>query len=138
MPLTEKGSISGVDSEEEGFITIEPKEGEFLTLPIQDEAAPKTELDIARAIQSGELPSPQPFENILLYDMRITGTGTSFRPKNNEHVYRPPENFLTEDFVARCNGLPVIFEHPPGSALDTEEYRERAVGTIILPYIKGG
>ena len=133
-----KGTISGVDSEEEGFITIEPKEGEFLTLPVHDDAdAPRTELDVARAIVSGELPSPQPFENIVLYDMRITGTGTSFRPKNNEHVYRPPENFLTEDFVARCNGLPVIFEHPPGSALDTDEYRERAVGTIILPYIKG-
>ena len=133
-----KGTISGVDEGGEDFITIEPKEGEFLTLPVHDEAdAPKTELDVARAIMSGELPSPQPFENILLYDMRITGTGTSFRPKNNEHVYRPPENFLTEDFVARCNGLPVIFEHPPGSALDTEEYRERAVGTIILPYIKG-
>lgn len=133
-----KGTISGVDEGGEGFLTLEPKEGEFLTLPVQDEAdAPKTELDIAKAIRSGELPSPQPFENILLYDMRITGTGTSFRPKNNEHVYRPPENFLTEDFVARCNGLPVIFEHPPGSALDTEEYRERAVGTIILPYIKG-
>ncbi len=133
-----KGTISGVDEVGEGFLTIEPKEGEFLTLPVQDEAdAPKTELDVARAIMSGELTSPQPFENILLYDMRITGTGTSFRPKNNEHVYRPPENFLTEDFVARCNGLPVIFEHPPGSALDTEEYRERAVGTIILPYIKG-
>lgn len=250
-----KGTISGVDSEEEGFITIEPKEGEFLTLPVNDERKAEepcagvllrvngkfllllhagegrwvqpgghlkkgetpeegavreleeetgirlsspgdfirtsedggvtyttflkdynpgaeididnesldygwfepdnlpenthpevrrtieliggTELDIAKAIRSGELPSPQPFENILLYDMRITGTGTSFRPKNNEHVYRPPENFLTEDFVARCNGLPVIFEHPPGSALDTDEYRERAVGTIILPYIKG-
>lgn len=133
-----KGTISGVDEGGEDFITIEPKEGEFLTLPVHDGAdAPKTELDVARAIMSGELPSPQPFENILLYDMRITGTGTSFRPKNNEHVYRPPENFLTEEFVARCNGLPVIFEHPPGSALDTEEYRERAVGTIILPYIKG-
>lgn len=121
-----------------GFITIEPKEGEFLTLPIQDEAesTPRTEYDVAQAIRKGEFPSPQSFENIRLFDLRITGTGTSFRPKNNEHVYRPPENFLTEDFVNRCNGLPVIFEHPEGSALDTEEFRDRSIGSIILPYIK--
>lgn len=133
-----KGGEPRPDGDQE-FITIEPKEGEFLTLPIHDEAEdsrPDTEYDIARKIQSEELSSPQSFQNIDLYDMRITGTGTSFRPKNNEHVYRPPENFLTDDFVNRCNGLPVIFEHPAGT-LGTEEYRDRAIGTIILPYIKG-
>ncbi|MBW8066842.1 MAG: NUDIX hydrolase [Ferrovum sp.] len=123
----------------ESFITIEPEPGEFMTLPIKDDTAERspTEYDIAKAIKSGELPSPQSFMSIDLYDMRITGTGTSFRPKNNEHVYRPPENFLTEDFVNRCNGLPVVFEHPKGPSLDTDEFRDRSIGTIILPYIKG-
>ena len=96
-----------------------------------------TELDIARAIQSGELSSPQQFENLWLFDVRITGTGTSYRQALDEYVYRPPEDFLSEDFVQRCNGLPLIFEHPVDSILTTDEYRQRAIGTIVLPYIKG-
>ena len=124
---------------DEGFITIEPKEGEFLTLPINDEAEPKykTELDVAKAIQSGEISSPQLYENVALFDLRITGTGISKRDHPDEYVLRPEENFLTPEFVERCNGLPVIFEHPGESILTTDEYRDRAIGTIILPYIKG-
>ncbi|MDA8149781.1 MAG: DUF2213 domain-containing protein, partial [Nitrospiraceae bacterium] len=121
----------------ESFITIEPKEGEFLTLPMNDStASPKTELDIAKAIKSGELSSPQQYENVVLFDLRITGTGLSKRDHPDEYVLRPAENFLTQEFVERCNGLPVIFEHPGESILTTDEYRERAIGTIILPYIK--
>ena len=96
-----------------------------------------TELDVAKAIRSGELSSPQRFENIWLFDVRITGTGTSYRRALDEYVYRPPEDFLSDDFVDRCNGLPLIFEHPVDSMLTTDEYRQRAIGTVILPYIKG-
>ncbi|MDE2472691.1 MAG: DUF2213 domain-containing protein, partial [Bradyrhizobium sp.] len=96
-----------------------------------------TELDVAKGIRDGELDSPQRYENVWLFDVRITGTGVSYRTGLNEYVYRPPEDFLTEDFVARCNGLPLIFEHPKDSILDTDEYRERAIGTVLLPYIKG-
>jgi len=95
------------------------------------------ELDIAKHIQAGDLQSPQQYENIWLFDVRITGTGTSYRSALDEYVYRPPENFLSDEFVERCNGLPLIFEHPDKSILNTEEYRERAIGTVILPYIKG-
>ena len=98
--------------------------------------SPKTELDIAKAIKSGELSSPQQYENVVLFDLRITGTGLSKRDNPDEYVLRPAENFLTQEFVERCNGLPVIFEHPGESILTTDEYRERAIGTIILPYIK--
>ncbi|WP_253185357.1 DUF2213 domain-containing protein [Burkholderia plantarii] len=96
-----------------------------------------TELDIAKSIRDGSLPSPQQYENVWLFDLRITGTGTSYRMALDEYVYRPPENFLTDEFLERCNGLPVIFEHPEKSILSTEEYRARAIGTIVLPYIKG-
>lgn len=95
------------------------------------------ELDIAKAIRSGELPSPQQYENLWLFDVRITGTGTSYRTGLDEYVYRPPENFLSDEFMERCNGLPLIFEHPGESILDTDEYRNRAIGNVILPYIKG-
>lgn len=96
-----------------------------------------TELDVAKAIRDGELASPQHFENVDLFDVRITGTGTSYRTALDEYVYRPPEDFLSADFVERCNGLPLVFEHPKSGALDTEEYRQRAIGTIVLPYVKG-
>ena len=40
--------------------------------------SPKTELDIARAIRDGKLSSPQVYENVALFDLRITGTGLPF------------------------------------------------------------
>ena len=95
-----------------------------------------TELDIAKKIRSGELSSPQRYENIWLFDVRVTGTGTSYRTAIEEYVYRPPEDFLSPDFLERCNGLPLIFEHPEKSILNTEEFRNRSIGNIILPYIK--
>ena len=97
-----------------------------------------TELDVAKAIRAGELPSPQRYENVWLFALRITGTGNAYRPAHDEYVYRTPDNYLTDEFLERCNGLPVIFEHPTkGGMLDTEEYRERAIGNVILPWIKG-
>ena len=96
-----------------------------------------TELDIARAIRDGILTSPQKYENIWLFDVRITGTGTSYRTALEEYVYRPPENFLTDEFVERCNGLALVFQHPVKSVLlDTQEFRDRSIGNVVLPYIK--
>ena len=95
------------------------------------------ELTLAKAIREGEIYSPQPYENAWLFDVRITGTGVSYRPQLDEYVYRPPEFFLSDEFVERCNGLPLIFEHPDESILNTDEYRNRAIGAVILPYVKG-
>lgn len=95
------------------------------------------ELGIARAMSYGELASPERYENVMLVDMRITGTGVSYRRALNEFVYRRPENYLTPEFLARCNGLPVIMMHPEKSILDSKEFSDRIVGTMLLPYIKG-
>jgi hypothetical protein len=99
-----------------------------------------TELDIARAMvavhQGGERPRPMKFMNLNLYAIRITGTGASFRAGKEEFVWRKPEDYLTEKFLARCNGLPVIFDHPETEpTLTSEEFNERIVGTIFVPYI---
>lgn len=99
--------------------------------------ASMNELDIAKAIRAGELTSPQQYENLWLFDVRVTGTGTSYRQALDEYVYRPPEDFLSDEFVERCHGLPLIFEHPEKGILNTDEYRDRAIGTVILPYVKG-
>jgi 8-oxo-dGTP pyrophosphatase MutT (NUDIX family) len=96
-----------------------------------------TETDLARAMVTGEFSSPQFFTNMWLFDIRITGTGTSYRSKDEEYVYRPPEEYLNDEFLARCNGLPVIVEHPEKSNLDSDEFKKRIIGTVLLPYIKG-
>lgn len=92
------------------------------------------ELDIAKRMAAKELPSPQRYENVWLFDLRITGTGLSYRTALDEYSWRTPDQFLTEEFRERCYGLPVIFEHPK-TLLNSKEYHERSVGSIFLPYL---
>jgi 8-oxo-dGTP pyrophosphatase MutT (NUDIX family) len=92
------------------------------------------ELDIAKRMVAKELPSPQRYENVWLFDLRITGTGLSYRTALDEYSWRTPDEFLTEEFRERCYGLPVIFEHPK-TLLNSKEYHERNVGSIFLPYL---
>ena len=95
------------------------------------------ELDVAEAIRDGQLTSPQHFMNVALFDMRITGTGLAYRSQHKEYVWRDPALYLNARFVARCNGLQVILEHPKGATLNSQEFTDRSVGAICLPYIKG-
>lgn len=95
----------------------------------------ETEYDVAKAIRDGELPSGQRVGDLWFFDLRITGTGVSYRPSRDEYVFRPPEYYLTDDFLERCQGLPVIFDHPEKGLLDTDEFRQRSIGSIVLPYI---
>ena len=95
------------------------------------------ELGVARAIADGRLISPQRYENIYLFAIRITGTDLAFRPKGEEFVHRPAEIYLNDEFLQRCNGLPVIFKHPKTSLLTSDEFTNRVVGTVFLPYIAG-
>lgn len=95
------------------------------------------ELDIARQIASGEAGSPQIVGEMALFAMRVTGTGIAYRKKEDEYAYRDPENYLTDEFLARCNGLPVIWEHPESGKLDSDEFKNRVVGSVFLPYIQG-
>lgn len=105
------------------------------------------ELDVARAIADGRLVSPQRYENMWLFAIRITGTGVSYRNTLDEFVVRRPENYLNDDFLARCNGLTVVYLrrdgtkrdgfHPKGALLNSEEFERRVVGSIFLPYIAG-
>jgi hypothetical protein len=95
------------------------------------------ELDTAKAISTGHLPSPQVVGNAVLFAMRITGTGAAYREKRKEYVYRNPENYLNDGFLEQCNGLPVIFNHPDGDVLTSANYKEHLIGAIIYPYLNG-
>jgi hypothetical protein len=94
------------------------------------------ETELAQAVASGALPSPQRCAKFWIVALRITGTGLAFRKALDEHCYRPPENYLTPEFLARCSGLPVIAMHPDG-ALTSEEYEARSLGAIMFAYIAG-
>jgi 8-oxo-dGTP pyrophosphatase MutT (NUDIX family) len=95
------------------------------------------ELELAEAIRDQELVSPQFIENVCLVDMRISGTGFSYRPKLNEWVYRRDTVYLTPEFLRRCSGIPIILEHPTTQILNSDEFSKRVCGTMFLPYVKG-
>jgi len=72
------------------------------------EAEPLKEMDVAGLISNGQLTSPQFFRNMYLWALRITGTGDTLRSKFRQYTYRSPENYLTDEFLARYARLPVI------------------------------
>lgn len=103
------------------------------------------ELGVARAIASGQLTSPQRYLNVFLFAIRITGTGVAYRRalvkgkkviRPEEFAFRNPAIYLNDEFLARICGLPVIFEHPKKTLLDSKEFNDRIVGAVFLPYIR--
>lgn len=94
------------------------------------------ESEVARAIASGELTSPQKYNNGYLFNLRITGTGLAYRSALKEHVWRDPSLYLNQNFIDRCQGLPVIIEHPKTMMLDGKEFLNRIIGMIVYPYLK--
>lgn len=122
------------------------------------------ELEVAQAIRDGDLTSPQDMGSFSMFAIRITGTEYAYRSRNlgetatkkdiaqgkkvdavsgkliareAEYVYRDPAFYLNDEFLARCNGLPVVLEHPEGMQVNSEEYNDRSIGTVFLPYILG-
>ena len=94
------------------------------------------ETDVAKAIRDGELTSPQQLDNMTLFALRITGTGAAYRESLDEYAWRDPSIYLTDEFLARCNGLPIVWHHPEKGQLDSNFYAKRVVGAIMLSYIK--
>lgn len=94
------------------------------------------ELDVAKSIAAGELPSPQFYVNMWLFAIRITGTGMSYRGAIKEHVWRDKGIYLNEKFLERCQGLAVIWVHPDSATLNAKEFADRIIGTVMYPYIQ--
>jgi len=94
------------------------------------------ELGVARAMAAGRLTSPQKYENVWLFNLRVTGTGAAYRHGRREYVWRPPEIYMNDEFLARVAGLQVIFEHPEKAQLDSKEFNSRTIGALFLPYLR--
>lgn len=95
------------------------------------------ELDLARAMQANVLPSPQKYATLTLFKIRMTGTGIAYRSADKQYVYKAPEHYLNEDFLERCRGLPVIWEHTDKKTLETTEYKEKNIGSVMTAFIEG-
>ena len=95
------------------------------------------ETELAFQIASGDAPSPQPVAGFWLVALRISGSGLARREQHNEHVYRDPQLITSPEFLQRCNGLPVVANHPDGT-LTGDEYGSRSLGAIVLPYTANG
>ncbi len=96
-----------------------------------------TELDVAQQIAAGVLPSPQPVAGFWMVALRISGSGLAYRQAHAEHVYRDPQLITSPEFLQRCNGLPVVANHPDGT-LTGDEYASRSLGAIVFPYVANG
>ncbi len=134
MPSVSENRHAAMEAAAHGHSTLGIPKSVGKEFVKHDSAETPTEIDIAKAIRDGEIESPQRIGDMWLFDLRVTGTGASYREQHKEYVYRPPEIYLSDEFLERCAGLPVIFEHPEGT-LDTAEWRQRAIGSLILPYI---
>ena len=87
------------------------------------------------AVARGDLASPQDIGGSWLYAVRVTGTGMARRAE--ERVWRDPAEWSRPEMVARCNGLSVVWEHPPGDVLTSDEFADRVIGAINYPYLAG-
>jgi hypothetical protein len=92
------------------------------------------ELETAKAIASGAIPSGQPIGNSSLVALRISGTGAAARPALGEWCWRPPQVWLSAETLARVAGLPVVIDHPRRE-LDATQYAARSIGAILYPYV---
>jgi hypothetical protein len=95
----------------------------------------ETETEIGWRIARGELPSPQRLPGFALFSLRFSGTGTAWREAHNEHVFRPPEQYLSAEMINRIPGVPVVTVHPEAGNLDSETYIQTAIGAICFGYV---
>jgi hypothetical protein len=97
----------------------------------------ESELDVARGVAEGRLPSPTSHCGNSYFAMRLSGTGVAYRAARDEFCYRPPEIWLSDEMQRRAIGLPVVISHPESGQLDGDELAKRAIGTVVHSYVKG-
>jgi hypothetical protein len=92
--------------------------------------------EVAEGIRDGKYASPQKYGDFWLFALRVTGTGEAWRDSIGEWANRDPSIWLAPEFLERAASVPIIDGHPERSGLNSDEYRERSVGNMVLSYIK--
>lgn len=107
--------------------------------------------EMIQGLIEGTLKSPQIYEESFYIKLRITGTGITERYKEDENgdvlldnnnkpitykIDRLEEDFLSDEFLKSCVGIPVLIKHPESKLLNGENYKNHVVGTIVQAYIK--
>lgn len=107
--------------------------------------------EMIQGLIEGTLKSPQIYEESFYIKLRITGTGITEKYKEDENgdvlldnnnnpitykIDRLEEDFLSDEFLKSCIGIPVLIEHPESKLLNGENYKNHVVGTIVQAYIK--
>lgn len=107
--------------------------------------------EMIQGLIEGTLKSPQIYEESFYIKLRITGTGITERYKEDENgdvlfddnnkpitykIDRLEEDFLSDEFLKSCIGIPVLIKHPESKLLNGENYKNHVVGTIVQTYIK--
>ena len=95
------------------------------------------ELDIARALADGTLPSPQQFGASWYWAIRVSGVGCAYRESMNEFCWREPAVWLSQEMCIRAASLPVLIDHPEKGTLNSPEFAARCVGLTVLGFVKG-
>lgn len=107
--------------------------------------------EMIQGLIEGTLKSPQIYEESFYIKLRITGTGITERYKEDKNgdvllddnnkpitykIDRLEKDFLSDEFLKSCIGIPVLIEHPESKLLNGENYKNHVVGTIVQAYIK--
>lgn len=94
---------------------------------------------IAELMAEGKLTSPQATESTHLFSMRMTGTGLSKRHSPNgrlKYVFRNPETYASDEALKEFIGVPVVLGHSKDKNLSDGEYRQKVIGSVVLPFVK--
>jgi colicin import membrane protein len=95
------------------------------------------ELQVAKRIADGTLPSPQQFGASWYWAIRISGTGCAWRGSMNEFCWREPGIWLSPEMCTRAASMPVLVDHPEKSVLNSPEFAARCVGVTVFAYVRG-
>lgn len=94
------------------------------------------ENDICKLMQDGLLLGPSSYFNQVLFPVRITGTGIALRMGKMQYTFRDPEQYLTPEFVERCNGLNLLWQHAESDLTDQKTSDNQSIGTVVSSFVK--
>lgn len=95
------------------------------------------EADLQRLLVDGTLIGPNSYFSQVLMPVRITGTGLAMRVEKMQFTFRDTKDYLNDDFLKRCNGLPLLWQHADKDFTDGDTLGAQSIGLVTDAYIRG-